>query len=112
MRDPSPRPPSPGTPSPRSRGRGPGRGPGRLRRLHRDRLNAIRQLRIRIPDGAFSRHPGNLAWRVAVMDRWIARDLNLAGGRRLPPWEDPFDEEEEEEWPFRPGARGRAGARP
>ena len=85
-------------------------GPGRLRRLHHDRLNAIRQLRIRIPDGAFSRHPGNLAWRVAVMDRWIARDLNLAGGRRLPPWEDPFtDEEEEEEWPLRAGAR--AGAR-
>jgi hypothetical protein len=97
MRDPSP---SSSSRSPRSRG------PGRLRRLHRDRLNTIRQLRIRLPDGAFSRHPGNLAWRVAVMDRWIARDLNLAGGRRLPPWDDPFvDEEDEENWPLRSEAR-------
>lgn len=62
----------------------------RLRRVHGDRLRAMRELGLEVPAAALDRHPRDLAWRVAVMDRWIARHLDLAGGRQLPPWTDEF----------------------
>lgn len=64
--------------------------PARVRLLRQleDRRNALRLLGIRIPARALARHPGNLAWHIALMDRWLARDLDLAGGRHLPGWDD------------------------
>jgi hypothetical protein len=62
--------------------------PARLLRQLEDRRNALRLLGIRIPARALERHPDNIAWRIALMDRWLARDLDLAGGRHLPGWDD------------------------
>ncbi len=71
----------------------------RLRRTHRFRARAIRELGLDVPAAVLDRHPRDLAWRVSVMDRWIGRHLDLAGGRRLPPWSDAetLDDEEEDE---------------
>lgn len=60
----------------------------RLLRQLEDRRNAIRILGIRIPARTLARHPDNIAWRIALMDRWLARDLDLAGGRHLPGWDE------------------------
>jgi hypothetical protein len=32
--------------------------------------------------------PATLARRIARLDRWIGRELDLAGGKRFPAWED------------------------
>jgi hypothetical protein len=58
----------------------------RLHRAHRNRERVVRDLNILVPTRVLDRHPNDLAWRVSVMDRWIARHLDLAGGRWLPPW--------------------------
>ncbi len=63
----------------------------RLRRAHRHRLRALREWGLEAPTAILERHPQDLAWRVSVLDRWIARHLDLAGGRRLPPWTDAVD---------------------
>ena len=69
----------------------------RLRRAHRFRARALRELGIEIPLAVLDRHPKNLTWRVSVMDRWIARHLDLAGGKRLSAWEDDDAEDPETE---------------
>jgi hypothetical protein len=69
----------------------------RLRRVHRNRERVVRDLNISVPAQVLERHPQDLAWRVSVMDRWIARHLDLAGGRRLPPWTDEMDADEMDE---------------
>jgi len=74
--------------------------PERLRRAHRNRERIVRDLNILVPARVLDRHPHDLAWRVSVMDRWIARHLDLAGGQRLPLWV-----EEDEEDRENPGAR-------
>lgn len=63
----------------------------RLRRAHRHRLRALREFGLVVPASILDRHPNDLAWRVSVLDRWIARHLDLAGGRKLPPWTDEVD---------------------
>ena len=93
--------------SPRRRRPAPHTGPAqarsnaleRLQRAHRNRERVVRDLNILVPAQVLERHPHDLAWRVSVMDRWIARHLDLAGGRRLPAWV-----EEEEENPESPPA--------
>lgn len=72
-----------------------------LRRAHRNRVRALRAFGLQIPREIFARRPQDIAWRVGVMDRWIARHLDLAGGRQLPPWDDaePEDVEGIEEGP-------------
>jgi hypothetical protein len=68
----------------------------RLRRVHRNRERVVRDLNISVPSQVLERHPQDLAWRVSVMDRWIARHLDLAGGRKLPPWIDETEKEDRE----------------
>lgn len=72
----------------------------RLQRAHRNRERVVRDLNIVVPAQVLERHPHDLAWRVSVMDRWIARHLDLAGGQRLPLWI-----EDEEDRPENPHAR-------
>ena len=63
-----------------------------LTRLLDRRLRAARELGIPVPAG-FARRPGPPRPRdVAVLDRWIARDLDVAGGKCLPPWDEPDEE--------------------
>jgi hypothetical protein len=71
----------------------------RLHRAHRNRERVVRDLNILVPAQVLDRHPHDLAWRVSVMDRWIARHLDLAGGRWLPPWTRDEEEQEEEDVP-------------
>jgi hypothetical protein len=69
----------------------------RLRRVHSLRARALRELGVEVPASILERHPRDLAWRVSVMDRWIGRHLDLAGGRRLPPWNDPDEEDHDDD---------------
>ncbi|MDP6528686.1 MAG: hypothetical protein QF819_05860 [Gemmatimonadota bacterium] len=93
-RPPPPRPPRPGhlfRPGP-----GPD-GPTTLDRLCRVRRRALRDLGVRPPKRPPGGDPRALILHAATLDRWIARNLDLAGGRRIPPWEDtgePWIEEE------------------
>ncbi len=68
----------------------------RLRRAHRHRTRALRELGLDMPAEVLGRRPRDLAWQVSVMDRWIGRHLDLAGGRCLPPWPDVDPEEDDE----------------
>jgi hypothetical protein len=65
----------------------------RLHRAHHNRIRVVRDLNILVPARVLDRHPNDLAWRISVMDRWIARHLDLAGGRRLPLWTDAEEED-------------------
>lgn len=49
-----------------------------------------------MPTEVLGRHPRDLAWQVCVMDRWIGRHLDLAGGCCLPPWTDADREDDDE----------------
>jgi hypothetical protein len=68
----------------------------RLRRAHRHRMRALRELGLAVPAAVLDRHPRDLVWRVSMMDRWIGRHLDLAGGRRLPPWSDADVDDEDD----------------
>lgn len=64
--------------------------------LLRRRLRAARDLGVPAP--ALTAGPtASPRGRLAALDRRIARELDLAGGKRLPPWEDEIDEEDDDE---------------
>ncbi len=52
------------------------------------RRRAIRSLGLIEPPHLVVGPPATLARRIARLDRWIGRELDLAGGKRFPAWED------------------------
>ena len=52
------------------------------------RQRAIRSLGLVAPPRLAQGSPDALARRIARLDRWIARELDLAGGMRFPAWRD------------------------
>lgn len=52
------------------------------------RQRAIRSLGLVAPPRLAEGPPDALARRIARLDRWIARELDLAGGMRFPAWAD------------------------
>ncbi len=52
------------------------------------RQRAIRSLGLVPPPRLAGGSPDALARRIARLDRWIARELDLAGGMRFPAWAD------------------------
>lgn len=61
------------------------------------RLRAARDLGIPAP--ALTPGPsGSPRGALAALDRRIARELDLAGGKRLPPWDDDDDGDDPDPW--------------
>jgi hypothetical protein len=67
--------------------------PSALKRILQHRARAARELGLRIPRRLARGPAQTLPERIAVLDRWIAADLELAGGKRMPPWEPEDDDE-------------------
>ena len=66
-------------------------------KLLRRRLRAARELGVPAPTltcGPTHSPRG----RLAALDRRIARELDLAGGKRLPPWDDEEEDDDEDPW--------------
>lgn len=74
-----------GPPDPRS--------PTTLRRLLDRRRRAIRSLGLIPPRDLARGSPETLARRIARLDRWLGRELDLAGGKRFSPPEDDDSED-------------------
>jgi hypothetical protein len=69
--------------------------PSTLRRILQHRTRAARDLGLSVPRRLARGPAQTLPQRIAVLDRWIAADLELAGGKRLPPWEPEDDEDDD-----------------
>ena len=68
--------------------------PNSLKHIFLHRTRAARELGLRVPRRLARGPAQSLPERIAVLDRWIAADLELAGGKRLPPWEPEDDDED------------------
>jgi hypothetical protein len=64
-----------------------------LRRLLDRRRRAIRSLGLTPPRDLAQGTPETLARRIARLDRWLGRELDLAGGKRFSAPEDEDGEE-------------------
>ncbi|MGQ0723237.1 MAG: hypothetical protein ACT4PE_16945 [Candidatus Eiseniibacteriota bacterium] len=73
-----------------------------LRRILLHRTRAARDLGLSVPRRLAGGPTQTLPQRIAVLDRWIAADLELAGGKRLPPWEPEDDDELDDDEPTLP----------
>lgn len=69
-----------------------------LARVFRDRRRALHQLGVRVPPELARGPATTLPQRLDAVERRIALELELAGGKRLPAWDpedDPFEEDED-----------------
>jgi hypothetical protein len=68
-----------------------------LETLLRRRLRAARDLGVPAP-GLTSGPTTSPRGRLAALDRRIARELDLAGGKQLPPWDEEEEDDDEDLW--------------